>query len=295
MIGLLLVLAAAVPELVGEGTVSTPFDEFGGAITPDGLTMYFDVTVPAHYLYVMCESHLVNGRWSKPSVLPFSGQYRDSDPVLTPDGKTLLFASDRPAGGVDTKRFLIWAADKKGSGWSEPRLVEGTVNSAGSQVFASMATNGNLYFTSSRKSGAYDIFVSKLVDGKYQEAEELTALNGAGISSLEALIAPDESYILIGSFGRPGGAGNSDLFISYNRGGAWTKPAGLAVNTPAREYSPRVSPDGRWLYFSSEKVPPPPEKFTHAGFVKMSRSLYNGLGNIYRVSMSDVLEATKPH
>src|SRR5450432_1990503 len=98
MIGLLLLLAVAPPELelVGEGTVSTSLDEFGGAITPDGLTMYFDVTVPAHYLYVMCESQLVNGRWSKPEVLPFSGQYRDSEPVLTPDGKTLLFASDRP-------------------------------------------------------------------------------------------------------------------------------------------------------------------------------------------------------
>jgi hypothetical protein len=296
MIALLVLLAAAPRvELVGEGTVSTSLDEFGGAITPDGLTLYFDVTVPAHYLYVMCESHLVNGRWSKPSVLPFSGRYRDSDPVLTPDGKTLLFASDRPVNGVDTRRFLIWAADRQGKGWSEPRLLQGAVNAAGSQVFASMAANGNLYFTSSRKSGLYDIYVSRRADGKYGEAEELTALNGPGISSLEALVAPDESYILIGSFGRPGGLGNSDLFISFNRGGAWTRPVGLGpvINTKAREYSPRLSPDGKWLYFSSERMPAIAEPLTHASFTRISRGLYNGLGNIYRVPMEYVLATTR--
>lgn len=286
------------PELVGEGTVSTDLDEFGGAITPDGKTIYFDITVPPHYLYVMCESHWINGRWSTPEVLPFSGQYRDSDPVLTPDGKTLLFASDRPLKGSDTKRFLIWAADKISKGWSEPYPLEGAVNSSGSQVFASMALNGNLYFTSSRKSGYYEIFRSRKINGKYEDAEYLTALNGPNINSLEALIAPDESYILIGSFGRPGGAGNSDLFISYNVDGSWTKPVGLGplIDTPAREYSPRISPDGKWLYFSSERLTASDRtktKFTHVEFVSMSHSLYNGLGNIYRIPMEYVLATTR--
>jgi WD40 repeat protein len=286
------------PELVGEGTVSTSADEFGGAITPDGSTMYFDVTVPAHYLYIMCESHWNNGRWGKPEVLPFSGQYRDSDPVLTPDGKTLLFASDRPLQRLDTKRFLIWSATKTADGWTKPKALTGPVNSEGSQVFASMARNGNLYFTSSRKSDYYNIYRSRLVNGVYQDAEELAPLNGAGISSLEALIAPDESYILIGSFGRPGGAGNSDVFISYNENGTWTKPVGLGplIDTPAREYSPRISPDGKWLYLSSERLLEADRKkahFTHAEFTHMSHGLYNGLGNIYRIPMAYVFEQTR--
>ena len=88
--------AAIVPEMIGEGVISTPDDEFGGTPAPDGKTLYFDKTVPAHYLYVLCESKLVNGKWSKPEVLPFSGEWRDSDPVLSPDGETMFFASDRP-------------------------------------------------------------------------------------------------------------------------------------------------------------------------------------------------------
>ena len=286
------------PELIGEGVISTTDDEFGGAMSPDG-TFYYDITVPAHYLYVMCESRLLNGKWRKPEVLPFSGLYRDSDPVLTPDGKTLLFASDRPIHGVDRHSFYIWAATKKGKGWEDPRLLEGAVNSAGSQVFASMATNGNLYFTSDRKSGGFDIYRSRLVNGKYQDAEDLgPAINSEGIWSLEALIAPDESYLLIGSFGRQPSFGNSDLYISYNQNGSWSKPKNLGpvINTAAREYSPRVTPDGKWLIYTSEQGMQTEKRdhpFTSEEFSRRSRGMLNGLGNIYRIPMEYVLRETQ--
>src|SRR5262249_25196005 len=84
-----------VPEMIVEGVLSTPDDEFGATPSPDGKTIYFDKTGPPHYLYVICESHLVNDKWSTPKVMPFSGLYRDSDPVLSPDGNTMYFASDR--------------------------------------------------------------------------------------------------------------------------------------------------------------------------------------------------------
>jgi len=287
------------PELIGEGTVSTPDDEFGGALSLDGKTLYYDVTVPAHYLYVLCESHLVNGKWQKPEVLPFSGSYRDSDPVLTPDGKTLLFASDRPRNGVPSKRFYIWAADRTSKGWNNLRFLEGPMNSAGSQVFASMASNGNLYFTSDRKDGRFDIYRSRLEDGKYQNAENLgTEINGDGIWSLEALIAPDESYLLIGSFGRQPSFGNSDLFISYNHNGVWSKPKNLGpvINTAAREYSPRVTPDGKWLIFTSERgmqTEHRDQPFTRSEFVAKAQGTFNGLGNIYRIPMEYVLRTTR--
>jgi hypothetical protein len=78
------------PELIGEGTVSTPDDELAGNITADGTTLYFEGSAPPHYLYILYESHVVKGKWQKPTVLPFSGQYKDTDPVLSPDDQTLL-------------------------------------------------------------------------------------------------------------------------------------------------------------------------------------------------------------
>jgi hypothetical protein len=288
------------PEVIGEGVISTPDDEFGGALSRDGKTIYYDLTVPPHYLYVLCESHLVDGKWQKPDVLSFSGLYRDSDPVLTPDGNTLMFASDRPRNGRDSDSFYIWSATRTASGWSEPHPLEGPVNSEGSQVFASMATNGNLYFTSDRKNGRFDVYRSRLVNGKYQEAEDLgPTINGEGIFSLEALIDPDEKYLLIGSFGRQPSMGNSDLFISYRQDDGWSPPKNLGpvINTPAREYSPRISPDGKWLIFSSERgmqTEKRDQPFTAEEFSLRARGVFNGLGNIYRIPMDYVLRTTKP-
>ena len=288
------------PELIGEGVISTSDDEFGGSLSPDGSTIYYDVTVPAHYLYVICESHLVNGKWQRPEVLPFSGLYRDSDPVLTPDGNTLLFASDRPRNGVDSQSFYIWSTEKTANGWSEPRALDGPINSDGSQVFASKANNGNLYFTSDRNQGKFDIYRSRLVDGKYQPAEDLGPnINGDGIFSLEALIAPDESYLLIGSFGRQPGFGNSDLFISYNQNGTWSKPKNLGpvINTAAREYSPRISPDGKWFIFTSERgmqTEKRDQPFSSEEFSSKASGVFNGLGNLYRIPMEYVLRTTAP-
>ncbi len=292
---------AIVAEMIGEGVVSTPDDEFGGTLAPDGKTLYFDKTVPAHYLYVLCESKLVNGKWSKPEVLPFSGLYRDSDPVLSPDGETMFFASDRPVmpKAADERRFQIWQVKKMNRGWSEPTLVPGAINSEGSQVFASVTNGGTMYFTSSRKTGNYDIFRSRLVNGKYEEAEDLGPnINGAGIASLEAWIAPDESYLLIGSFGREGGYGNSDLFVSFNDKGAWSKPVNLGptINTPAREYSPRVTADGEWLYFASEKGMPYDkieQPLAYQQFEDGMKGIRNGLGNIYRIPWAPILKAAR--
>ena len=288
-------------EMIGEGVISTPDDEFGGTPSPDGQILYFDKTVPPHYLYVLCASHLVNGKWSKPTVLPFSGEYRDSDPVLSPDGQTMFFASDRPVkpGAPDERRFQIWQVKKMARGWSAPALVPDAINSEGSQVFASVTNDGTMYFTSSRQTGNYGIFRARLAGGKYVEAEDLGPnLNGPGVASLEAWIAPDESYLLIGSFGRAGGYGNSDLFVSFPEGGKWGKPINLGplINTPAREYSPRVTADGVWLYYASEQGFPYEKReqpLIFQQFEEGMRSVRNGLGNIYRIPWAPILKAAR--
>ena len=282
------------PEIIGEGVVSTPEDELGGNLSADGRTLYFERSAPPHYLYVLYETHLEGGRWSAPEVLPFSGRYRDTDPVLSPDGRTMLFASDRPVAGLDRHHFYIWQARKTPKGWSEPEFLNGPVNDGFNQVFCSIARNGNLYFTSSRKGAGYDIYRSRLVNGKYQPAEDLGPdLNAPSIWTFESTIAPDESYLLIGSFGRQPSYGSSDLYVSYNRNGVFTKPENLGpvVNTPARDYSPRISGDGKWLIYTSERLDRAPAlPFTHNDFERLIRGVYNTLGNLYRIPLDSVLQ-----
>ena len=290
--------AVPAPEMIGEGILSTPEDELGANLTADGKTIYFERSVPPHYLYVLYESHLAGGKWSPPEVLPFSGQYRDTDPVLSPDGQTILFASDRPVGGIDRHHFYIWQSRKTAKGWSDAEMLSGPVNDGFNQVFCSQARNGNLYFASSRKGGGYDMYRSRLVNGKYQEAEDLGPnLNDPSIWTFESTIAPDESYLLIGSFGRQPSYGSSDLYISYNQNGVWSKPRNLGpvINTPARDYSPRVSGDGKWFLYTSERMDVDPVlPFTYSDFEKRVRGLYNTLGNLYRIPLDYVLGTTRP-
>ena len=287
-------------EIIAPGVVSTPFDEFGGAISPDGRSLYFDRSVPPHYLYTLWVSHDAGGGWGEPELLPFSGRYRDSDPVLSPDGTILLFASDRPVRGVDLHAFHIWAAHLTAAGWGEPVLFDGPVNDAGSQVFASLAANGNLYFSSNRGgTGTYQIYRTRLAGGIYQPAEKLgAAINPEGSYTSDAFIAPDESYLLLATYGAPGGYGSYDITISYNRNGVWSYPVNLgpAVNTPARDYSPRVTPDGKYLIFTSERgfgMQRPEAPLTYDDFERGVHSVFNGLGNLYRIALPPILCATR--
>jgi hypothetical protein len=287
-------------EMIGEGVISTGDDELGGGVTSDGNTLIFEKSAAPHYLYIICESHLVGGKWNEPEILPFSGQYRDTDPVLSPDGKSILFASDRPVNGKDLHRWSIWRAQRSSSGWKEPQRVPGAVNSEGSQVFASIAANGNIYFASSRKTGQYDVFRSKLDGGEYKEAEDLGPIfNGPGINTFEATIAEDESYILLGTFGRQGGYGSSDIFVSFHASqGSWSAPVNLGpqINTRARDYSPRISGNGQWLYFTSERGfldKDPAQAFSYQMLNERLATLANGLGNLYRVPLPPVIAAAR--
>lgn len=279
------------PTLFGEGVISTPFDEFGLAFTTDGYTAFFNRSVPRSNLYFICTSTFRNGRWTEPEVAPFSGQYWDFDAVVSPDGSRIFFGSDRPVPGK-TKRdqdFDIWMVEKTTRGWSEARHVEGDVNSGEDETFASAAANGTLYFVSGREGGRAHlaIYRSKLVDGVYQKAEKLKgAVNNPENWSLEVLVAPDESYLLLVPYGRKDGYGGFDIYVSEQENGEWTAPRNLGpkVNTAARDYSPRFSPDGKYLFWSSERGFDRPKDYGDLT-MQLHRTL-NGWGNIYQIELS---------
>ena len=281
------------PRMFAPGIVSTTEDEFGGAFTPDGRTVYFDKTVLRHYLYVICESEYRGGKWSTPKVAPFSGRYRDSDPVLSPDGTRLYFVSDRPVNGKPKTDFDIWFVTRTKAGWGEPSHLDAPINSQYGEYFASQAANGDLFFSSARPGGkgGLDIYRSRLVDGKFAEPENLGDAINTPVWELDCLIAPDESFLIIGSIGRKGSYGSYDLYVSYNRDGVWTPAVNLGsgINTSAREYSPRLSPDGRYLFFTSEvdfATQPLARALRIDEFERGVASLRNGTGNIYEIELS---------
>jgi Tol biopolymer transport system component len=304
----LLALAAAprqsapdVPTLFAPGVISTGGYESHPAFTADGRTVYFVKSTPSFSFWTICESHLVRGRWTAPVVAPFSGRYADADPFITRDGAHFYFISTRPeSGSGDAKDLDIWVMDRAGTGWSAPRRLPAPINSPASEWFPTLAANGTIYFGSERPGGQgrSDLYRSRLVDGKYAEAENLGAVLNTAANEFEPFIAPDEKYLIFMS-GRPGGKGAADLWVSYNRAGTWSAPAnlGAAINSPAMEYSPGLSPDGTLFYWTSAR-----ETFDTGGRTLTYRELNdrlgsagNGLGDIYYISVSALhLEPATP-
>lgn len=54
------------------------------AFTPDGRTVFFTHVVGSAHTIIV--SHLIEGRWSMPTVALFSGTWRDIEPAMAPDG-----------------------------------------------------------------------------------------------------------------------------------------------------------------------------------------------------------------
>jgi Tol biopolymer transport system component len=291
----------AVAELFGRGVFSTGDYELPPTFSRDGRTAYFTVSTPAYgRMRFIMETRRQGERWSEPTVAPFSGRYDDADPYFSPDGSKLFFLSKRPVtpGGPPKRDLDIWVMDRAGGGWGEPRHLGARVNGPSDEHYVTMTNDGTLYIAAvradSRNQG--DLYRIPLVDGEYGEPQNLgPAVNGAEQHDTTPWVSPDGSYIIFGSRGRPDSRGDIDLYIT-TRGadGQWTAPRNLGpgVNSPSTDYCPLVSPDGRWLYFSSTRY------FADSGLAapltaralrERIRNPGNSLGDTYRVALPALL------
>ena len=86
--------------------------------------------------------------------------------------------------------------------------------------------------------------------------ERLGATINTENDEIDPLIAPDESYLIFCSKSR-GGYGKVDLFISFRtKEDTWTKPLnmGSEFNSPENDWMPHFSPDGKYIFFNSNKT-----------------------------------------
>lgn len=284
----------AEPVIFGEGVISTGDDESHPAFTPDHQTLYFLKNTPSFNHWTIVVSHFRNGQWSTPEVAPFSGQYSDADPFITPDGAKFFFISTRPVEGGRPKQDTdIWMMERTATGWSEPVHLGLAVNSSDSEWFPTVTKDGTLYFGSDRAGGKgrTDIWRSKLVDGKYGQPENLGEAINSPASEVEPLIAADESFMIFAAAGRADGHGAFDLYVSYKRDGAWTKAENLGakINSSAWDFSPKISPDGKYFFFTSNRGfadKPLEKRLSYQELISKLRRPFNGLRDIYQVDVA---------
>jgi hypothetical protein len=121
-----------------------------------------------------------------------------------------------------------------------------------------MTLDGTLYFTRGVNGGQESyIYRSRLVDGRYQEPELLGPEVNSTTNQFNAFIAPDESYLILCTGAREDTMGGTDYYIVFRTpDDQWSGPINMGekVNTPLDgEFSPYVSPDGRYFFFMSTR------------------------------------------
>jgi Tol biopolymer transport system component len=290
----------AVPERFGLGVFTTEAWDFFVAFTPDQRTAYFGRANGSFSYFTILETQQRNGRWSPPETAPFSGRWSDADPHVSPDGSKLFFISNRPLTGDSVRAdYDIWVVDRQPNGsWSAPRHLPAPVNLDGVTEWSpSVASNGNLYFGAVRPGGkgGNDLYVARWNGTVYGEPENLGDSINTARGEVEPWIAPDESYMIFSGQNRTDGLGGFDLYVAERRGGVWEKARILPppINSVAGDFNQSVSPDGKWLYFSSTRSvfdTIPKRRLTYSEIQRRLTSSGNGLGDIYRVPMSAIIK-----
>ena len=244
------IAAGAKSTVFMQDSASAPNQESTPTFVPDGKTVYLANNG------AICFAKRIADHWTKPQPISFTGKFQDWDPTLTPDGKRLLFVSNRPyvaADGSSKRGNHLWMSElMAGGGWSEPRHVDSPVNEFGFVNYGpSISASGTICFCSRDRDGnkGMGAYLCRWA-GDHYEKPELLRLNG-NESVYDPYIAPDERYILFSS--------DSALYISYRTRQGWSpgEKLGPQVNDAAKAgmlWGPSISRDGKVLYYNGGTV-----------------------------------------
>ncbi|MBS7231240.1 PD40 domain-containing protein [Flavobacterium psychroterrae] len=204
-------------------SINTKFHESSPAFAKDGKTVYFtrnnyvngkkgkdDNKITLIKIYKATLDN--NGKWANITELPFnSDNYSTAHPALSPDDKTLYFASDMAGtlGQSDIYKVTI-----NGDNYGAPQNLGNSINTEGKETFPYITNENEIYFASDGRPGlgGLDVFVGKIEDdGTISNIQNL----GADINSPK-----DDFAYIIGpvsrrgyfSSNKDGGKGSDDIY-----------------------------------------------------------------------------------
>ena len=203
--------------------IRIPFHEATPIFTKDGQTMYFTQN---NYLkgkkgenakkitfFKIYKAKLIDKEWSNVEELPFdSDNYSVGHPALSPDEKTLYFASDMPGtkGQSDIFKCTI---DEEGN-YGIPENLGSKINTEGRESFPFISEENELYFASDGHPGlgGLDIFVVEIAkDGSYKKIKNIGEPANSSDDDFGFLINSETRRGFLTS-NREGGKGSDDIY-----------------------------------------------------------------------------------
>jgi len=207
-----------------KSAINTKFHEASPVFTKDGKTVYFTrnnyidgkkgkdenkVTLIKLYKAELGKDN----KWTNITELPFnSNNYSTAHPALSPDEKTLYFASDMPGsiGESDIYKVTI----HPNGGYGPPENLGNSINTEGKETYPYLTSENEIYFASDGHPGlgGLDVFVGDIDNsGKVSNIQNV----GADVNSPKddfAYIIDPETRRGFFSSNKEGGQGSDDIY-----------------------------------------------------------------------------------
>lgn len=148
--------------------------------------------------------------WTSLEPFPFnSDSFSLTQPFISSDGQSLLYASDQ-AGGQGG--FDLYLSRYNGDEWTKPVNLGPTINSSGDEFFPFLHEDGTLYFSSDghKGKGKLDVFKSTF-ENSWSKPEALPSPINSAFDDFSLILTPDQRQGYFAS-DRPGGVGEDDVY-----------------------------------------------------------------------------------
>jgi Tol biopolymer transport system component len=243
-----------------------------------------DLSVNQTTIQKLYKSKKVNGKWTEPIEIKETKDFRVDLAHFSPDGKWFLVSYTKPHAGhykfpqeKGFDDFDIWIAPANEKGeidWENFKPIKGadinraktpenrSIGYVHNETGPRMDLQGNLYFWTERlddSGGRRDIYMASVNDlekGEWETAKFLPSPINSAYKESGGVTSLDGKWMIFASE-RPGGSGGEDLYFSKRLDEEkWSEPINLGekINSSGDEGSPQFSPDGKALFFSSNRL-----------------------------------------
>ncbi len=198
----------------------------------------------------------------KPALLPkplnsFAAQYF---PIVSIDRETILFTG-RTDYNLSAQENIYISKKTPNGKWTKPTSLSKNINTKNNEGTCTLSADGNIIIFSAHNrdenNGSCDLYVS------YKKGKEWTLpknlgpnINSKGWQSQPSLSSDGKTLFF--SAHRSGNYGKKDIWKStLDKNGKWTKSVNLGkrINTKGIEISPFIHPNGKTLFFASDRNP----------------------------------------
>lgn len=185
--------------------------------------------------------------------IPNNTQFDDFAPSITNHGKLIIYSCDR-----DGKGQRLMSMEQAAGMWSVARPLAGDVNDAAHSGVAALTPDGQTMVFSSTKHdvagvGRTDLYMARRSGGKWRDIQSLgRTVNSVAYDAQPSLSSDGRTLYFVSD--RQGGQGGTDIYTSTWDGTEWSIAIPVSgINTSSSEMSPVIAPDGRTLYFASDR------------------------------------------